>query len=64
MREGQINGVPAAGGERPVIADQVQEVHALLGWVILAMAGLHAEAALAHRYLWRDGVLGRMLPSG
>ena len=37
---------------------------ALVGWVILALAGLHAGAALVHRYLWHDGVLARMLPRG
>lgn len=36
--------------------------HATLANVILAVAGLHAAAALAHRYVWKDGVLARMLP--
>jgi cytochrome b561 len=43
---------------------QVQEVHATIGLLILALVGLHAAAALVHRYLWHDGVLGRMLPRG
>lgn len=42
---------------------EVQDWHATFGWAILALAGLHASAALIHRYLWRDGVLARMLPS-
>jgi len=42
----------------------VQEVHATIAWLILALAGLHASAALVHRCLWHDGVLGRMLPRG
>ncbi len=43
--------------------------HQLLGWhgtvanVILVVAGLHAAAALFHHYIWRDGVLRRMLPN-
>lgn len=43
--------------------------HQLLGWhgtvanVILVVAGLHAAAALFHHYVWRDGVLRRMLPN-
>ena len=44
------------------LAHQVQEVHGTIGWVILALAGLHVSAALLHRYLWHDGVLGRILP--
>ena len=54
--------VPAyAPGDR-ALAHRVQGVHGTIGWLILALAGLHASAALAHRYLWHDGVLGRMLP--
>ena len=44
------------------LADQVQEVHATIGWIIVAVAGLHASAALFHRYVLRDTVLSRMLP--
>lgn len=46
------------------LAGQIQEVHATIGWIIVILAGVHAAAALMHRYLWRDGVLGRMLPHG
>jgi len=42
----------------------VLEVHATIGLLILGLAGLHAGAALVHRYLWHDGVLARMLPRG
>jgi cytochrome b561 len=44
------------------LAEKVQDVHAAIGWAILALVGLHASAALVHRYLWRDRVLDRMLP--
>jgi cytochrome b561 len=30
--------------------------------ILLAVAGFHAAAALVHHYLWRDGVLARLLP--
>jgi len=30
--------------------------------MILVLAGLHAAAALLHRYAWKDLVLERMLP--
>lgn len=39
-------------------------VHAVLGNVLIALAGLHALAALAHHYVLGDGVLRRMLPAG
>ena len=53
--------IPAFDPGNKDLADQVQGIHATIGWIILAVAGLHAAAALIHRYLWRDGVLGRML---
>jgi cytochrome b561 len=36
--------------------------HGLIANITLALIGLHAAAALAHRYLWGDGVLARMAP--
>ena len=54
--------VPAYDPGNRALAHRVQDVHALIGWVILALAGLHASAALIHRYVWHDGVLGRMVP--
>ena len=55
--------IPAFDPGNHALADQVQEVHATIGWMIVALTGLHAAAALFHRYVWRDGVLGRMLPN-
>ena len=54
--------IPAYDAADKALPDQVQEIHAAIGWLILGLAGLHASAALVHRYLWHDGVLSRMLP--
>ncbi len=54
--------IPAYDPADKALPDQVQGVHATIGWLILALAGLHAAAALVHRYLWHDAVLARMLP--
>jgi cytochrome b561 len=54
--------IPAWAPGDKALADQVLEIHDTIGWAILAVAGLHASAALIHRYLWKDGVLARMLP--
>ena len=35
--------------------------HATLGTAILYLAGFHAAAAIVHRLVWKDGVLGRMI---
>ena len=41
---------------------QVGEIHEWNGWAIIAIAFLHALAALYHHYVLRDRVLLRMLP--
>jgi cytochrome b561 len=53
--------IPAYDPGDHALRDQVQEVHAAIGWVIVAIAGVHTVAALGHRYILRDSVLNRML---
>ena len=40
----------------------IDQLHDLNAWVIVALVAIHAIAALVHYYLWRDGVLQRMIP--
>lgn len=42
--------------------DALEEVHEILGNVLLALAGLHVLAGLKHHFIDRDDVLRRMLP--
>jgi len=44
-------------------AEGVKEMHELLAHGLLALAGLHAAAALVHHWVFRDRTLARMLPS-
>jgi cytochrome b561 len=39
-----------------------EDVHGYLAYALFAVAGLHALAALWHRYVLHDGVLARMWP--
>jgi cytochrome b561 len=39
-----------------------QSLHELAAWLLLALIGIHAAAALFHGLILRDGVLQRMLP--
>jgi cytochrome b561 len=55
--------IPAYDPGNRALAKQMLEIHDTIGWIILALAGLHAAAALVHRYVWHDGVLSRMLRS-
>ncbi|HEU4844346.1 MAG TPA: cytochrome b/b6 domain-containing protein [Burkholderiaceae bacterium] len=41
----------------------VEDYHAYAANLLLALAGLHAAAGLVHQYIFKDGVLGRMIPA-
>ena len=47
----------------PAAADAGDAAHVVLGWLMLALVALHVAAALYHRLVLRDGVLGRMAPA-
>ena len=47
----------------PAAADAGDAAHVVLGWLMLALVALHVVAALYHRLVLRDGVLGRMAPA-
>ena len=40
------------------------QIHDYMAWTIIILAAIHAAAALAHHYLFKDDVLRRMLPQG
>jgi cytochrome b561 len=46
------------------LRETVENLHATLANVLLFVAGAHALMALAHHFIFRDGVLRRMLPGG
>jgi cytochrome b561 len=53
--------------QSPWLADRniAKTILGLHGWIadaLLILAGVHAAAALAHHYVWRDLTLRRMLP--
>ena len=52
--------VPAYDPANRTLRHQVGDLHGLAANLILILAGIHAGAALVHRLVWRDGVLGRM----
>lgn len=53
--------LPAYMPSNPDLGDQVAGVHGTVVTVLLILAGVHATAALVHQYVWRDGLLRRML---
>lgn len=48
--------------EDRAVARPIKEVHEWLAYTLIALAGLHAAAALWHHYVWKDGILDRMRP--
>lgn len=54
--------IPVYDAANKDLAHTVGDLHNTVGYLILGLAGIHAAAALVHRFVWRDGVLARMLP--
>jgi cytochrome b561 len=54
--------LPTVGTASRPLLRSILDVHDLLATTILIAAGLHGAMALVHQYLWRDGVLTRMIP--
>jgi cytochrome b561 len=54
--------LPALGSPDEALKRQLEGLHGLVAWAILALVALHVAAALRHHLLLKDGVLRRMLP--
>ena len=46
------------------IFEPSEDIHGYLAYTLFALAGIHTLAALWHRFIRHDGVLGRMWPRG
>lgn len=56
--------VPSLLASNRSLAHQIEDLHNIAGWTLIAVAAGHAIAALVHRYVLKDDVLRRMLPAG
>jgi len=54
--------IPAIVSKDRDLADNLHDWHEWSAWGLLALAGVHAAAALWHHFVLRDGVLYSMLP--
>lgn len=52
--------IPAFDPGNRALRKQIEDLHGLWANILLSVAGLHAAAALVHRYVLRDRVLQRM----
>ena len=53
--------IPAFDPGNAALRDLVEDLHGLVANIIVSVAGIHALAALAHHFVWRDGLMQRML---
>lgn len=51
-----------AAAAKPAVETVFMNAHAIIGWLMLALLGLHVAAALKHHFVNRDTVLARMVP--
>ena len=54
--------LPSLVGGSEALADRLEDVHEAVATAGYFLIGLHAAAALAHHYIFRDDTLSRMLP--
>jgi cytochrome b561 len=57
-----LGQLPPIIGADKALAKQAMTAHEFIGYLLLALIGLHAAAALFHHFIRRDGVLETMLP--
>jgi len=57
-----VVAVPRLVPQGSALGHTIGELHGTLSWVLLGTIGAHVVAAFAHRFLYRDQVMQRMLP--
>jgi cytochrome b561 len=60
---GVVN-LPAIAGRDHALHELAEEAHAVLFWILVAVAVLHSVAAIHHHLFRHDPTLARMLPRG
>ena len=54
--------LPMLTSQSSPIAGSIGEWHEAMEWTLLVVIGVHVAAAMAHIYIYRDGIMQRMLP--
>ncbi len=55
--------LPDLVDKHKALADNLKDLHEILGWILLAAVIAHVLAALQHHFIDRDATLRRMLPT-
>jgi cytochrome b561 len=53
---------PMLASDNPAAGKAIDGLHQAMEWTLLVLIGVHVAAALAHRFIYRDRVMQRMLP--
>ena len=54
--------LPMLAAKNPAAIHQIDGWHQIAEWGLLIAIGIHVAAALAHIFIYRDGIMQRMLP--
>lgn len=54
--------IPQLIASNRALEHTIENLHNYVAWTLVILAGGHALVALIHRYVFKDGVLKRMLP--
>lgn len=54
--------LPMLASDNAAAGKAIDGLHQAAEWTLLVLIGIHVAAALAHRFVFRDGVMERMLP--
>lgn len=54
--------LPMLASDNAAAGKAIDGLHQAAEWTLLVLIGIHVAAALAHRFIYRDGVMERMLP--
>jgi cytochrome b561 len=54
--------LPMLTSQSSPIAGSIGGWHGAMEWALLVVIGVHVAAAMAHIYIYRDGIMQRMLP--
>ncbi len=59
----QLVPLPMLAAKNPAGIHTIDGWHQIAEWTLLVAIGIHVAAALAHIFIYRDGVMRRMLPT-
>ena len=57
-----LTPMPMLASDNAAAGKTIDGLHQAMEWALLVVIGIHIAAALAHRFIYRDRIMQRMLP--